>query len=857
MNILNKVTLQVLKRNKTRTVVTIIGVILATAMITAVATFISSLQNFLVTETVKTEGNWYVSAQGITSEQVYELKDKKEVEKAAEMQYIGYSYLEDSKNDYKPYIFIAGFNNDLFDMLPVNLKSGRLPQNSSEIVISEHTISNGGVNIKVGEKIELDVGIRESDGYQLWQENPFGENEGEEVESLNVKQTKTYTVVGICERPGFESYSAPGYTAITLSDNTIDNGYGLYIRTEKANGIYDFAKQSLKEMQCKYEYNDELLMFMGVSQNNSFKTVLYTFAAILIALIMFGSISLIYNAFSISVGERTKQFGLLSSVGATGKQLNRSVLFEALFVSLIGIPLGVLAGVGGIGATLYLTEDLFISLSPNVTEGIKLHVSVLPLIMAALLSLVTVLISAIIPARRASRQTVMSALRQSKDIKISAKKVKVSKLTYKLFGLEGTLARKNFKRQRRRYRSTVVSLFLSIVLFVTASAFEIYLTRGTSTVFKDSGYDLSYYGTPKDSDDIINLFPQLASADKVTMASYYRMCSGKLISSYTFTEDYSNIVKDYEDGPYISIILINDECFKAYAEGFEINSAEYFDAENPKLLLYAHMNYYDRTAEKYRDYDVFEKTPETLDFKVYDFDSDESERESTAKSFDIKIGNVVDKLPACAGGYEGNGIIALLPESLAKTIFADSNIFREVNIVFKTDDDTKSVEAINKILSENSLPTSRLFNHIEMLRNTRNFLLIIKIFSYGFITLISLISIANVFNTISTNIKLRRREFAMLKSVGMTKKGFFRMFNYECILYGIKSLIYGLPTALGLSYLIYKGVTEAVDMGFIVPYTSIAISVICVFIVVFATMIYSARKLQKENIIDALKDENI
>ena len=109
---------------------------------------------------------------------------------------------------------------------------------------------------------------------------------------------------------------------------------------------------------------------------------------------MFGSILLIYNAFSISVSERTKQFGLLSSIGATKRQLLRSVLFEALFLSVIGIPLGILAGIAGIGVTLELTKNMFMSfLQYNTDAVMDLYVSKAAVAAATLVGLITVLIS--------------------------------------------------------------------------------------------------------------------------------------------------------------------------------------------------------------------------------------------------------------------------------------------------------------------------------------------------------------------------------------------------------------------------------------------------------------------------------
>ena len=134
---------------------------------------------------------------------------------------------------------------------------------------------------------------------------------------------------------------------------------------------------------------------------------------------------------------------------------------------------------------------------------------------------------------------------------------------------------------------------------------------------------------------------------------------------------------------------------------------------------------------------------------------------------------------------------------------------------------------------------------------------IVNIFAYGFIILISLIAATNVFNTISTSISLRRREFAMLRSVGMTEKGINKMMNYECILYGAKALLLGLPTSCLISFILYKIVSKGMMISFKLPWLAMGIATLSVFLVVFATMIYAMHKIKKENPIDALKNENI
>ena len=444
MNVFNKVTLQSLKKNKTRTIVTIIGIILSAAMICAVTTFASSFMNYAKENTIYSDGNWHGYERDTGFQTYKDIWNTGKIEEAVYLQQLGYAYAEGCENEFKPYIYVLGAGKDVEEVLPIHITSGKYPTSSTEILLPEHLYTNGGVKYNLGDTITLELGQRMLDGYPMSQDSPcYIYEQGNEVfngEVLDVKETRTYKVVGFYERLSWriETFEAPGYTALTLSDKETYTPYkyDVYFRMENPKDIFDF----MKEMKLTGDYNSDLLMYSGTFAVNAFTTMLYSLAAIVIGLIMFGSVALIYNAFSISVSERTKQFGLLSSIGATKKQLKKMVLFEALVVSSVGIPVGVIAGVGGIGVTLMLLGDKFKSMGFGV--DMKLSVSPAAIIIAVVVALVTVLISAWIPSKRATKVSAVEAIRQNLDIK-NTKYVKTSKLTYKLFGLPGMLANKH------------------------------------------------------------------------------------------------------------------------------------------------------------------------------------------------------------------------------------------------------------------------------------------------------------------------------------------------------------------------------------------------------------------------------
>ena len=444
MNIFAKVTMQTLKKNRVRTIVTIIGIILSCAMITAVAALVQSFSGYMLDVGIYEKGNWHGAAYSLSWSQYENIQKDEEISFATYGQLMGYARVENENPD-KPYLYVMGGEKEtFFENMPVHLVAGRLPQNSQEILIPEHLISNGGVGYQMGQTITLELGDRMVGQDTLNQFNPYiyDEESGEPEEELVIRQTRTFQIVGIYSRPDFEEYSAPGYTALTVADleENVGDSYDVYFRMTDPAQVYDY----LKNLDCGSATNTDVLLYSGVSKYSSFNTMLTGLVAVLVGLIMFGSVSLIYNAFAISVSERTRQFGLLSSVGATRRQIGRMVLMEALFVSMVGIPLGVLAGLGGIGITLRIVSDMMIRLT-MIPVPLRLRISPYVVGAAVVLSLITVLLSAWIPSARAKRVTAIEAIRQSQDVRGKSRPVKTGWLQYRLFGLPGVLGKKYYK----------------------------------------------------------------------------------------------------------------------------------------------------------------------------------------------------------------------------------------------------------------------------------------------------------------------------------------------------------------------------------------------------------------------------
>lgn len=866
MNIFNKVTLQSMKKSRTRTIVTVIGVALSAAMITAVSTFAVSLQNYMVNGAIQKYGGWHVEFLDVPPSFVREQAADSRVADTAAFEEIGYAVLEGGKNPDKPYLFLAGFSPDTYASLPVNLISGRLPENSGEILIPAHVAANGGVGYQVGDRLTLQVGSRRKGGAVLGQHDPYSPEEtlaGAEPagrDTLALEAEKTYKVVGICERPAFEEATAPGYTVITRWDGT-DTGDNLsvFVTLKQPRQVRSYA-EGVPGSYARV-FNDDVLRFMGLSDDAIFNGLLYSIVGILVALIMAGSIFLIYNSFTISLNDRVRQFGILLSVGATRKQLQNSVLFEGLCIGALGIPIGILVGIPGIKLVLSLVSANFGNIMYD-TVPLTLKVSVPVLAAAAAVSMATILISAYIPARKAAGAPVMECIRQTGEVRLSAGMVKTSKLAARILGLEGTLALKNFKRNRRRYRSIVLSLTLSVVLLVTASTFSSHLKRAAEGAVVDSDYDICFCARDMDEGELFALYDKLRTADGVYESSY------QAVAAYTAavnTEDFSEGYREsagYGPGGEVvelpmDVQFIEDKLYWDFIESLGLSPAEFTGPDAPLIAVAKAKKADEGETGKSSLINMFAKPGISLSLKPV-MDGGAETRAGLGRNVVLAFVDTIplDTLPKPPSEVTPYVFLAVAPYGL-KADFVSPWTRTDLGLTFRSENPSQSTAEMEAMIRGAGTACGyTLYNMQKMLEQNRNITFVVDVFTYVFVAMISLIAVANVFNTISTNIRLRRRELAMLRSIGMSDRDFRKMMSFECILYGARTLFLGLPMAGILSWLIYRWmVWGGAEIDFMFPWDSMGISVFGVFLAVFVTMLYAVGRIRKENIIDALRDD--
>ena len=849
MSILNRLTIKNLRLNKKRTIVTIIGIILSTALMVGIGLLFSSFQDLMIRDTIGYSGKYEANYSDVDLDKLNNIKDKGFTyfyEKP-----IGFSKIE-SSNEYKPYMYITGVNKEYFNEL--KLVDGSFPKNENEVVISNHVITNGGLNYKVGDIVTFKYGKRNIEG-----NDTLANSELVDGEFLTNEGTHTYKIVGIVERSNFESYSASGYTAFTVDVNSDKGNVNLYVMFNKNKKIIKQSEELAKELNYNGDinYNSTLLALYGESTYGNVMSSMGGMMIIMLSLVSIGCIIVIYNSFAISVMERKKEFGLLSSIGATKRQLSHTVFFEAVVVGVIGIILGILGAYIGIGCVILIINNLI----SDMLEY-KLHLVTNPLfiIIPVIFMIIVIGVSAFIPSRRASKVSPIEAIRQNDDIKINKKKIRTSKLVNKLFGIEGEIALKNIKRNKKKYRVTIVSLFISIVLFISFSSYMNYTLNTASSVMGEVPYDyqISYFGDDPNNDKAaLDKINEIVKSSDVKEYVSYSVSNLSIIGNYTYSDEYLDFYKSAygDDGikalnnlkyQYISIYILDDNSYNKYKKLIGI--------DNDSVILLNKFKGVSYGNNKRVNYNIPVINNGNINIKICNFDNDEDV--DTTKYCNKNIDNifVTNKSFDLIEEFSYMDDFKLIVnKKLYDSISDSSTHYTQFNII---SDNTNNIDKLTKELDKYS--NVNYTNIKEAMKQANNLILVVKILMYGFISLVTLIGVTSVFNTISTSMALRKREFAILRSIGLTRGGFNKMLFFESLFFGMKSLIFALPVSIGVTILIHYSLSDMMSIStIIIPWKAIIISIVSVFIIVLLTMMYSSSKIKKHNIIEQIREENI
>jgi putative ABC transport system permease protein len=886
MQILNRLTIRNLKLNKRRTIVTIIGIILATALLTAVATMAVSLKESVTLRSKKVDGDFHLLLYDMTDKEKESVINNRQVESYYETHEVGYGVLDGCVNDSKPYVYIEALDSDTFEKAEINVTSGRLPEDDSEIVISSHIKTNGGVKYNLGDKITFDIGDRTYNGKKLYQNDTYREDE-----QLEAKQTKTYKVVGICDRLpyGEEPRTAPGYSVITLANkaDTSLNKSDIYLRFNKkalkdrydltadilgvdktlfnklnSGKLEDKEIQTLKSQLDKthsYYINNSLIKYEAFYDSSV--AFVYNMAAVVMVIIIITSAVCISNSFAISINQKTKQYGMLASIGATPRQIRKNVFFEAAFMGVIGIVAGIGGGLSASYILVVLSNKMLID---TFEMSIVYAPSLLGVLLSIVLAIVTIVLSALVPAIRASRMSPIMAINHSEDIKIKSKSLKTPKLIGKVWGEGGVLAYKNMKRNKRKYRVITISIALSVSTFIALYGFMSLLTESVNRYANDKidlrVYMSSYKSMSVDEANkkVSNIVNRINNETNITDFTFARGFYASLKDEPKYSSDYKEVNK-YEaglaenNGYYISIISLGNEEYGKYIKKLGISKET---AQSGGILVdntYQYINN-GNDIKYFNIYDGY-KAGDVLTYRIDTSNSskslDNSKSSDDTTLYDIRIVALSNERPfGYDNAYTSYGYLIVSDDYMNRidTKNTDSTL---LNI--NCDDPDKAQDIL---VNEFNIGQNYIFNAAQERRNDEKLILTMKIFLYGFIAIVSLIGITNIFNTVTTGMELRGKEFAMLQSIGMTKKEFDKMIRLESVFYGSKALIIGVVSGTILSYVIFISAGES-QLKYTLPLLAIVMSVIVVIILLLGIMKYSIAQIRKQNIIETIRNENI
>lgn len=864
MKVLTKITIKNLKLNKKRTIGTLVGIILSVALICAVAGMATSLRQSLIQTASSNTGYWHLKLSNINKEDIEKFKNNRDIKDLNIINDVGYAKLAKSANENRPYIHLYSLDEKSFNNMELELVEGTYPQNNNEIAISKSIIDDAQVDLKIGDTITFNIGDRYigdrmlSSGYEFepaeltnepenvdlilseMPEDSTKETDVERKEEIKVNFTKEFTIVGIMSeneqpiKPISFMYDA-GYACVT---NGLDEGEtNAYIAFKNPldsetsiDEILGINLNSGKISEYRYSINYEILKWESFNTNlgDSSLNMMIAIAIIVIAIIILTSVYCIKNTFSISLTEKIKMYGMLSSIGATKKQIKKSVIQEGMILSLIGIPVGILVGI----LLVYILVIAVRGALSGILDIVVFKITLLPILISIILGIVTVYLSCLSAARKAKKITPLEAIKSSNDIKIKSKKIKSPKIIKKIFGVGGVIAYKNLKRSKKKYRTTVISIAMSVFVFIASSTLINYAFEAMGGYYKDYDYNIKFSSTSSDGQELKQILNDENFSNYTLLYktnSILKITDMSKLSEFGKTVFIENDLYKNNEIP-VEIYGLNSEDFKEYLEKLGVD----YDKNKDKAVLL--------------DYYSLYKEGKTIKNRLLTYSPNDSISGNVEdKEFNVSISKITETVPdGLEGTYFYSAVIVLNVDEYGNNFNFVPNMLTTNSE--EPDDLAKRSQKYDNMYVTNIASEVRFYDSVR---------LVVYIFAYGFIGIITLIGVTNIFNTLTSNIDLRQREFAMLKSIGMTKKEFNKMINLETLFYSLKALIFGIVLGLIASFAIYKAFAQSLDYGFKIPMQAMLISILFVFVIVFIIMKFAIGKINKQNIIDTIRKENI
>ncbi|MDU4935971.1 MAG: FtsX-like permease family protein [Peptostreptococcaceae bacterium] len=875
MNLYTSLTLRYLKENKKRTIVTIIGIILSTALICGIGNIYESFMDYQIRKTIENDGDFHATFYDIKKDDLDYITKSAGLTKSGLSNNLGYAKIKPDKENLMQ---VKAYDKTTFDGYQIKLKEGKLPTNNKEIVLSENIVSK--IDKKIGDTITLDIGKRvDENGEEIsgWQS---------ENETLKDTKSESFKIVGIINKPGFEYEGGilTGITYLDINNQPANDSFNVSIAVKKPKEVYTIASQISKNLGLKsgtkeegneesaeenssmhyssdtdefYEslsFNEHLLRLQGASAYANINDSMTSIIALVTTLVIVCTIATVYNSFSISISERKKQFGILNSIGATKSQVMKLVFIEGILVSIVAIPIGLISGTIAIDLVFKVIQAFF---KTSFIADMNLRVVYNPAIMilSTVIVLITILISALLPAISAAKTSPLEAIKNSGNYKLG--KIKDSKLVRLLFKTEGVLAYKNLRRNKKKFRTTLFSLIISIVIFISFSGFMTLFLKANTVHMGQINHDIYMYKNGSSEDiKIIDELKNINGIKNIAINNDYG------IGLNVKENDINTTYKDLIDNYYTKEKVGNEYSYDFISSlvkmpgDIAINNLKLKDGsfdketaikENGVILV--RESYYEEKGKKGEVVLTNYKVGDTIDAYITNYDQDTDKE--IKENIKLKVMAITDDLIPGSYNYNYMGIDFITYDEVGEKLG-----FKPLNgsIYMSTDKEDNTRKEIKEIADKEGF---KVIDEIEEAKAMEQSIMAMQVFVYGFITVISLVSVTNIVNTISTNINLRKRELAIIKSIGVTPGGFNKMICLEGLLYGILSLLYGLPIGIGMVVLMNTLLGDVIQFGLVLPWSGIIICIVGIFVITFIASYIPMKKINKENIIENIRQESI
>lgn len=928
--IVHKVTKEYMKKNRKRTLTTLFGIMFMVMLMTCVFVGKDTAVNYLEELASLERGNWHISVYNVADEEYERIKAMEDVEQIGISSNLDFTMFAQSANEGRPYINIKSYSSDALELHNIRVVEGRLPQNDKEIVLNIEAVKDGA-DIKIGDTINAEMFKRyigkDADnelittfsggftiepgqcleapaGFPFW-----GENDDFYEKHEFTGMTATYTVVGFIEKPSFEKRDAAGYTAITYNDGTqiADAEKNVTIRFDlKKNGDYDTAVENIVGADCEMEYNTMLLAFSANSKDSTINGIVIFMSVFFVVLIVAASVVLIYNVFNMSFEERTKYLGMLSSVGATGRQKRSSVYYEAFSLLIVGLPIGFFVGLLvvklGMMALKPHLDTLLGMYSGMVADKVALKISLTGVIFTAGLSAVTVWISAYLPARKIGKIGPIECIRG--NVGKGVKNRSVNRLAIRFLGAEGLLAVNSVSREKKKTRGlTGAAAIFMIVLIVTSFATKALTTIVNHAMSEDgdvntrmecdfmvsteiNGYGYDEYKKLKEtlaSDDSVEKYVEyfdgmfLGWGDKSILSKEYMDAYKAIMDAYGVpTETQSEYINNFQ--PHVNFIALDDATLAEIVESTGADKSIMNDKNvNPVVIM--------QNGEMSTDSMRF---PEygSADFKFYEIE--EMVGVNVGEAFDINILNGTtheyESVPLMVAGYATNkqlekyfsfhtdSIWAITDiETLQKLIdievsgdmsglhgyskslfikFNDksSQLYRDLNDMYH--------ETINSDVWEGLVVISSVLLDVKTITGAIN--AVIEILLKCFVALTSVICMMNLYNSTKGRITGRRKELAILRSMGMTEQQMRKMLLMEAVSVLARSVLAAVLVATPLLIVSSKVLVKMfgkVNLGS--PAGVYLLAIVSTAVALIVITVFTHNRERSNNILEDIRRESI